>query len=62
MSMVSPSSAKKVKKQLFLNIGNQGDQQYLGEITIPASQVPRANSIRNEEEKNDRIELPDGLR
>ena len=62
MSMVSPSSAKKVKKQLFLNIGNQGDQQFLGEITMPVSQVPRSNSIRNEEEKNDRIDLPDGLR
>ena len=62
MSMVSPSSAKKVKKQLFLNIGNQGDQQFIREITMPPSQVPRSNLVRNEEEKNDRIDLPDGLR
>ena len=62
MSMVSPSSAKKVKKQLFLNLSPQGDQQFIREITMPASQVPRANRIRNEEEKDNRIDLPDGLR
>ena len=62
MSMVSPSSAKKVRKQLFLNLGDQADQQYIGEITIPALQVPRANRIRNEEEKDNRIDLPDGLK